>query len=263
MSHYAEATIENFNCTLDELRTAISEVIPQWADHIACDEDGHLSLSGWNATGVESGLQQDFDDGFYLVVPGNRRVSRGRPTTVVDQQMKRKLMIQGVPEAEAEKRATRQAIKYGLTGDFGVRKDENGNWQIRIDYFGLDETPTKGVKGVNRRTGLQEGLERAKKQGLVYSPDMFKPENAAKEAEWSSTVLGPFQNRIKTAVHKRRGMKKLAQEGAEFGITITQPFQDVMPDSAVDKAKIRFDLQKARANKEKLKAIVARLKKKV
>jgi len=257
MSHYAEATIKDFHCSLDELRAAIADVIPQWADHIACDEEGHLALSGWNATGVESGLQQDFDDGFYLVIPGNRRAARGKPTTVVDQQMKRRFIAQGMSEAEAEQKATRQAIEYGLTGDFGVRKDENGNWQIRIDYFGLDSSPKKGVKGVNKRTGLQEGLERASKQGLHYSTELFQAGNEEKEGEWSSTVLGPFQNRLKTAVQKRRGMNEF-KRSAPPGLTIEKAPSDVMPDSAQDRATFKCNLDQVSV--EELIAFRDRLK---
>jgi hypothetical protein len=171
--------------------------------------------------------------------------------------MYRRMMAQGFSEAEAREKSTRQAIEYGLTGDFGVRKDEAGNWQIRLDYWDLDTKPAQGIKGVNKRTGLQEGLDRAKKQGLRYDRDLFSKGNEGKAAEWSAAVLGPLTNRIKAAVQKRKGMREF-RRSAPPGLTIEKPFANVMPDDATDQATFKCDLDQVSV--EELIAFRDRLK---
>lgn len=215
MSHNSVGRMR-LQCSLDELRRALTKIMPEWEGHIAVDPSGNLNLSGY--------FESQDERGFVLIVPGRMRARRNRPTSVVDQQKKQQLIAQGVPEDQAEQRATVYASNT-ITGDFGVKAGEDGEWELYVDNY--------SARSLNQRAGLSG----------------------------SGADLTPMSNRLKTAVGQERTRRKLAGSVLQkIGIDVTKMGSNTMPDNAKDEDIGKINIRKAAKNREEMKRALQQLR---
>jgi hypothetical protein len=98
MSHYLEGKLQ-LKCSIDLLRRALINIMPEWEKHIHIDLDGKIPIFGYGGVEVK-------DKTFHLMVPGPRNPN-----------------YQAAPE--------------NTYGDLGMRKDADGSWSVMGDRSGM------------------------------------------------------------------------------------------------------------------------------
>jgi hypothetical protein len=99
MSHWQKVKL-NLTCSLDVLKRALGNIMPQWAEHIKVDPSGKLPIHNSHTNKTQMG--------FDLVVPGGNNPMGG--------------LIPGVESAPG--------VNFA---DIGMKRQGDGTWAIEAD----------------------------------------------------------------------------------------------------------------------------------
>ena len=98
MSHWQAGKL-NLKCSIDVLRRALINIMPEWEEHIRVDESGRIPIYDYVGRKMEG-------EGFNIIIPGIRNPN-----------------YSGAP-----------GLKYN---DVGLRRKEDGSWEAQVDNSGL------------------------------------------------------------------------------------------------------------------------------
>lgn len=98
MSHYLEGKLQ-LKCSIDLLRKALINIMPEWEKHICVDAEGKIPIYGYGGIKVK-------EKTFHLMVPGPRNPDH-------------------------------TAAPNNTYGDLGMKREEDGSWSVMGDRAGM------------------------------------------------------------------------------------------------------------------------------
>lgn len=100
MSHYLEGKLQ-LKCSIDLLKKALINIMPDWDKHIIVDPEGKIPIFGYGGVEVR-------EKTFHVMVPGPRNPNhKGAPNNTY--------------------------------GDLGLRKEADGSWSVMGDRGGMHD----------------------------------------------------------------------------------------------------------------------------
>ena len=128
MSHWKKAKLSLKNCSIEVLKKALENIMPEWKKFVRVDPSGQLEMNN-SHTGEKM-------RGFHIVIP------HGRNT----------LGVPGDPN-----------IKYA---DIGLRREGDGSWSLEVDEAGLPSEVRSFGKTVGQQVQTMKAIAQARARGL-------------------------------------------------------------------------------------------------
>ena len=106
MSHWQSGKL-NMKCSIDVLRKALINIMPEWESHIKVSEEGKIDLYTYSG-------ESDRNGGYHVMVPGTGNPNHGKAPKVI-------------------------------YNDIGFKQNSDKSWDILVDPSGLGIRDFKGT----------------------------------------------------------------------------------------------------------------------